>query len=144
MTALQQHNAIDWPGVYFAAEAEREPFEDVNVITARAEYVNRAELAAVELLTEQGLVCNLQNISQLARTLIATSKVFVQEFVRIEQDGTITVCIDVPTLQSDTVMWRALDYVAKAIDQLDHKEGTVYFSEQIRFPVSAVPWVIAN
>lgn len=143
MTALQ-NNTLDWTQVYFTAEAEREPFEDVNVITAKAEYVNRAELAAVELLMEQKIECTAQNVSRLSRTLIATSKVFVQEFVRIDEDGTITVCIDVPDLQDDLVMWRALDYVAKALDQLDNKEGTVYFGEPIRFPVSIVPWVITN
>lgn len=141
---MQLQSKIDWSGVYFTAEAAREPFEDVNVVTTRAEYVNLASIAAVELLHEQHIECTTQNVSRMARTLIATSKVFVQEFVRVDENGMITVCVDVPDLRNDDVMWRALDLVAKALDQLDGHPGTVYYGEQKRFAVSEVPWIIAN
>lgn len=141
---MQLQNKIDWTGVYFTAEAAREPFEDVNVITTRAEYVNLASVAAVELLHEQQIECTSNNVSRMARTLIATSKVFVQEFVRVDDDGAITVCVDVPDLRNDDIMWRALDLVAKTLDQLDGQPGTVYYGEPKRFAVSDVPWVITN
>lgn len=136
MINQQLHNQPDWPSVIFAAEREKEPFEDVQVVTARCEYVNLAYQAATEML-QSNQQSNIATLHALAKTLIATQKLHIQEYVRVDQTG-ITVCLNVRSTEHDDVMWLALDRVSAALNQLDGDHGVVFFGPELRFSLSEV------
>lgn len=131
------HSAhIDWSSAYFFASAHNEEFEDVHVVTAKNEYVTLANELALKSVSS----IDDKEINHVTRSLIASQRLTVTESVTINDDG-IKVVINAESV-SDDVMWRALDMLAQAIDQLDEKNGTIEFGEPLQFSLSEVPWVI--
>lgn len=129
----QQHpSKLPWADVYFAAEAAREPFQDVTVITARSEYARLALLASADIIHNGNVPLTSGRVQSLALLLISQGRITIQESVSIE-DEAITAVINVPTTEDDDAMWKALDLVAEALDSLDGKSGKVYFGEQLKF-----------
>lgn len=135
-----QHNAPKWHDVVFAAEAANEPFEDITIVTTRSEFVDLACVAAADIVHRVDPSPSEDKIRLVASKLIAAHKIAVQEHVTIDATG-ITVCIDVPDIDADTVPCQALGYVARALDILDGSFGTVTFSGDIRYNISDVPWI---
>lgn len=143
MTMLQHppHNSIDWSNVYFTAEAFQDPFDDVQIITARSQFLEHAYQIAAEMLIDSATELTEQSVSTVALSLIAAKKVAVREFVETTNDGLI-VCINSPSTEDDNVMFRALDLVALALDQLDGQQGVVYFGDELQFSVTDVASLI--
>lgn len=121
-----------WPEVVFAAEAAKEPFEDVTIVTARSVFLDVALQAAAHICVEEGHALSEDKVMKVARTLIAAQKIVVQEHVRINPEG-ITVCLNVEDVDGEDVPWKALDYVARALDSLNGAHGVVLFSDDLRF-----------
>lgn len=134
---LQQPCEINWPNLYFAASAFRDPFEDVTVVTAKSEFVNLVYKAAADAVYNHDCSLTTKRVSIVAEALIRTEKIYVQECVTVNQAG-ITVCLDVPSVEGDDVMWKALDFVSKALDQLAGDYGTVFFSDPLKFTLDDV------
>lgn len=141
--SLHESTPTDWPRVIFAAEATDEPFEDVNVVTAKAAFVNLALQAAADILHTEGHTLTTEKVQKIACALVEARKVMVQEHVRVNQDG-ITVCINVEDIEAETVPWKALDYVARALDSLNGGQGVVVFSDNLQFTISEVPWILSQ
>lgn len=132
MINQQSHKSPSWSDLYFYADAAREPFEDVTVVTARSQYFDLVyQIAADSVYRHTGML-STSAVEPVAMALIASRKVHVQEHVRVDSTG-ITVCLDVPDTTNDDMMWRALDLVQQALDQLNGDEGTVYFGEDLWF-----------
>lgn len=139
-TVLQPFKQIQWPSAYFEASSSREPFEDVHIITAKGEFAAKAlELSAVSPAKS----FSESEIRKRAQQLIASQQITVTEFVSINETG-ITVCINADTVEDDNVMWRALDMLANALDQLDGTQGIITFGEPLKFTMSDVPWIITQ
>lgn len=112
---------INWAELYLTAEAAKESFVDVRIVTARSEYDNIVAERRMEMAELQpfDLIQQHHNIP-------------IKESVTITGSGEISVVVNTPDV-SDDAMWRALDLVADAMYQLDGKSGTVYFGEPIMF-----------
>lgn len=140
---LHQHNPVRWAEVVIAAEAAKEPFEDVTIVTARSCFADLALQAAADLVYKQGHALTDNKVKAIAQSLIASQKICVQEHVRINEDG-IIVCLDVADTQDEYVMWRALDLLADALDKLNGKTGVVVYGEDLRFTLGEVPWLVVS
>lgn len=140
---LLQHNPSKWAEVVIAAESAKEPFEDVTIVTAKSAFVDLAYQAAADLIYRQGHALTDEKVNAIARTLIGTQKVAVREHVSVSEAG-ITVCLNVADVNDEYVLWRAMDLLAKALDQLDGKTGVVAFSDDLMFSLSEVPWVLSH
>jgi hypothetical protein len=125
-------DAAKWPEVVIAAEASREPFEDVTIVTARSAFLDLALQAAAHICVEEGHTLSQDKVMKVARTLIAAEKIVVQEHVRVSAEG-ITVCLNVEDVEGEEVPWTALDYVARALDSLNGSHGVVVFSGDLKF-----------
>lgn len=136
---------IEWANAYFVAAAYGEPLEDVTIKTTRSVYVDLAYLAAAEIVLryKNGHLLNQSVFDKVAKMIIDDGRVFVQEHVEVTNGG-IFVCINAHTVENDEVTWRALDMLATALEHLDGKTGTVYFSEPLRFTSQELGWVITH
>lgn len=132
------HTPDQWSNVIFAAEAAREPFEDATIITAQNHFLETVLQSAAEIVLLAGHALTETKVHDVAHTLVSTDKVAVREHVRVDDTG-ISVCIDVDAADDEDTMWIALDYVAKALDQLQGAQGTVFFGEDLRFPTITFP-----
>lgn len=127
-------NRIAWADVYFTAEAGREPFEDVEIVTLKSSYLDLALVAAADILLKErsNSVPSTDDVMNIAKLIMDDHKIFIQEHVNMSSEG-ITVCINAASLDDEDVVWRALDMLADALEHLDGAHGTVYFGEQLRF-----------
>lgn len=128
-----QHQPIDWPSVIFTAEATRSPFEDAEVISTRQQYTELARLAAVETILKNQYELTLENVEQFARAISDQSKIFVQEYVEIGDEGNIIIGVDTLDIDSEQTLFHSLDMLKQALDALDGKPGTVYFGEKLQY-----------
>lgn len=139
MTSDTIPNTINWSELYIAAESMQEPFQDVVIITARQAFFERADEMASEALHGTSRAVPTDDVHQtIVHELVAKSQVTIQEYVNVKSD-TATICVNVPALTDDTVMWKALDMLSHALEQLDGTEGTVYFGEPLRFSMLDKP-----
>lgn len=144
MTAVSSNtavaNRIEWADVYFTASADKEPFEDVEIVTAKNSYLDLAFIAAADIVMKghtNGAPA-IDDVHRLAKIIMDDHKIFVQEHVEVSAER-ISICINALTVDDD-VVWRALDMLAVALEQLDGGAGTVYFGEKLRFSSSEIAW----
>lgn len=137
-------NRIEWADVYFTASADKEPFEDVLIVTAKSTYLELAYTAAADILLRQSTRTSQSRLYQTdvlnyALHIMNEGKVFVQEHVKVAPDG-ISICINAVDVDDENVVWRALDLLADALGELDGSHGTVYFGEELRFTNDEISW----
>jgi hypothetical protein len=138
----QPSNRIKWPSAYFEASSSLEPFEEVHVVTAKSEFVSNACEIAANVLMKNGDFTE-QQLNQYTQHVIASQRLSVYESVTISDTG-ISICINADNVEDDNVMWRALDMLADALDQLDNTQGTITFGDSLTFSISEVPWIISQ
>jgi hypothetical protein len=138
----QPSNRIKWPWAYFEASSSLEPFEEVHVVTAKSEFVSNACEIAANVLMKNGDFTE-QQLNQYTQHVIASQRLSVYESVTISDTG-ISICINADNVEDDNVMWRALDMLADALDQLDNTQGTITFGDSLTFSISEVPWIISQ
>jgi len=86
---------INWPELVFEAEAEREWFEDVTIVTLKSEYLERVYDKAWDQ-TDEGL-------NEKAKRIMNSGEIFVNEFIQIGEDSAVRVCIDKDEITDDVV-----------------------------------------
>lgn len=91
MKKQSSKNNISWPDVVFFAEAEREPFADVQIITLYSHCLNISEEDNIPL-----------------------DQVFAGEFVRVFEDR-VVIAIDADTIDDDSIA-KALDFLIQVDD----------------------------
>lgn len=128
-----QHNTISWSDVYFTAEANREPFEDVNIITLKSYFTEKV----YELATRQVGVEDTIKLMRRVRQIIKGGELKVYEHVNVSSTG-IRIIIDAETVDDDT-LWTALDKLASALDCLEGKCGKVTFGTPTTYTLSDIP-----
>lgn len=135
-------NRIKWPSAIFEASSAQEPFEEVHVVTAKAAYVDKAcELAGDQLL--RGGSISEQDIARVAKQIISSQRLTVHESVTVNGDG-MNIVINAENVEDDGIMYRALDMLADALDQLQGEEGTITFGDALSFSLAEVPWIITQ
>lgn len=119
------------------APAVEDSFRDINVITARAEYVNLAYLAAADLVYKEGIPLTEHTVHAVAVAIINDRKIEVREHVSV-QGGTITVCADVGSVNEAGVETLAIQRVANALEQLNGSDGVVTYGQTLVYTLSDV------
>lgn len=125
--------AVAWHNVVLAAESAQDPFEDVHVVTLISEYV--AEV-------KQKLQASLGQLAYTTKQLseaIDKQHITVQQYVMVYHTK-IDVCIHAINLTDDSSI-PVLTMVAEALDQLDGKDGTIFFGDKMSFNCSEIPWL---
>jgi hypothetical protein len=115
-TAQLPQNNIDWAEVIMTADAEKEIFSNMRIVTARSEYISKAqELAIDELYCPAYIFKDSPQIDITIATanIIQSGQVRVRESATIYSDG-IFVCLNVDVIDDDAV-WKALDMVYLAM-----------------------------
>lgn len=97
---------ISWPDLVFLAEAEREDFSDIQIVTLYSHCVELAE----EVLQKQG--CWKPNVLENQKYLQSVlPQIECQEFVRVLNDR-VVVGVDVDTID-DNAVTRALSLLVQ-------------------------------
>lgn len=109
-----QPNKVDWADVIMAADAEKEIFSNMRIVTARSEFISKAQELAID---ESYKTNNIDecNINTITLDIIKSGEVKVYESAVIYEDG-IFVCLDVDIIDDDAV-WKALDLVYLAVSK---------------------------
>jgi hypothetical protein len=107
-----QPNKVDWADVIMAADAEKEIFSNMRIVTARSEFISKAQELAID---ESYKTNNIDeyNINTITLDIIKSGEVKVYESAVVYEDG-IFVCLDVDIIDDDAV-WKALDLVYLAV-----------------------------
>lgn len=129
------HKKFSWPELYFTAEASREAFEDVNVVTLKSFYFDQAQEIALQ---EVGLK-NKSRLERRIKEIIESQTIKVQEHVSVTH-GSKQVVINRESID-EAAVWSALDMLASALEELDGKSGAVPFSEPMSFKLSEFAWL---
>lgn len=133
---MKKPDDVNWQAVYFAAQAENVPFQDVTLVTAGSEFFLAAHEAAAHLVYQETKVLTEEAVNATALALIADGKIFTREYVRV-QNGHTTVCLNMEAVDTDHAKWAAVDMIARATDIIGLEDGVVYFSEDIRYPLDS-------
>lgn len=107
-----QLNKVDWADVIMAADAEKEIFSNMRIVTARSEYISKAQELAIDKSYKTNNI-DEYNINTITLDIIKSGEVKVYESAVIYEDG-IFVCLDVDVIDDDAV-WKALDLVYLAV-----------------------------
>lgn len=140
-------NRIEWADAYFTASANKEPFEEVSIVTAKSMYLELAYTAAVDIMLKQASNVTPSFIQSAmiayADYIMNEGKVYVHEHVKVADEG-ISICINAVDVDDEDVVWRALDMLADALRELDGAQGTVYFGDPLRFSCSEISWSVTH
>ena len=79
---------IDWPSLVFLAEAEKEWFEEVTIVTLKSHYQTLVYDQAWEQ-TE-----SLDGLNSRAKSIMNSKTIQVQEYIKTNEDSSVEVCID--------------------------------------------------
>lgn len=123
---------VPWSDIIFAASSDKEPFKDMQVVTARSEFITKAREMAVNWLIHNHTAISEQKVDQLAAEFIRNNKIQVFESAQITEDG-VFVCLNVDAID-DNAIWTALDMVYQAIEN-----GGVWISDApLSYPLDDV------
>lgn len=130
-----KRNSISWSDVYFYAEANKEPFQDVNIVTLKSYFTDKAYDITI---TELGMEDN-DTLRKRTCEIIDNGQVLVSEHVKVSSEG-IRVVIDCAEVNDD-VVWNALDMLATALETLEGSCGKVIFGEPKSFKSTEISWL---
>lgn len=132
-----------WVGVLETAAVNNEPFDNVNVITAKGEYVKLAYGATADALSQNAIPLTPSNVAKAACQMIASNKVHVHEYIKIDETG-VSACVNVDDIEHEAVTWRVMDMMSTAMNSLNGSYGVVRFGPPLRFTLAEVPWAISE
>lgn len=121
---LNSYNKLDWPELIFYAEAEREPFANVHVVTLYSHCVNLAIEKMITKLSSQGTsVVDIDITKKQYRDMLTeiVPTISAREFVEVHKDR-VSVAVNRKTVD-DFAVDRALEMI-ETID--DFTVGTYY------------------
>jgi hypothetical protein len=131
----QSRKQISWPDVYFTAEANRERFDDVNVVTLKSYLAEKAyDIAIAELGVEHP-----DALLARVRVILDSGRIYVSEHVKVNRSG-IRVVVDCELIDEDSI-WKALDMVASALEQLNGMSGKIHFGSTITYKTTDIGWL---
>jgi hypothetical protein len=122
--------------VIFHAEATKEAFRDMRIVTAASKYVDIAYNMALDNLK---FIDDIKDLDITVTSVINAQTFSVREYVDIGRDG-ILVCINAPIID-ENAMLSSLDMVAEALRQLNGGKGTIYFGNELTFAIKDIPWL---
>jgi hypothetical protein len=96
---------INWPELVFTAEAGREWFEDITIVTLKSEYLERAYDKAWKQIDD------IDSLDKQVKVIMNSGELSVKEFIQIGEDYSVKVCIDRDEI-TDEVVDEVLDILA--------------------------------
>jgi len=93
---------VNWPDLVFAAEANKEWFEEVTVVTLKSHYYAKAYEAAWSQIN------NPDKLDETAQDIMASGSIKVQEYIKISNNLDVEICLDREKI-SDSVVEEALN-----------------------------------
>jgi hypothetical protein len=108
-----QYN-IDWPGLYFKAECDNEPFSKMRIVTAKSEFQSKVKEMALDMLVADETRITTHEINRISCAIIQKQIVTIFEYARVDGDDVI-VCIDAD-LKEESTNFKALNMVYEAIN----------------------------
>lgn len=105
---------IQWSDLIISANADSEIFSNMRIVTARSEFISKAQELALHQLYQGNKLLSDSEIDKVTDSIIKTANITVFESVSI-LDGDITVCINEDVIDDDTI-WKALDMVYHAMN----------------------------
>lgn len=123
----------------FSAVAEREPLEDVHVITIKGEFAKKIEVKAVDAVIASGKKLNRQNVMVEMDKLFASGRISVREAVYHTDEG-ISVVVNAEVIDDEACV-RVFELVQKALYELDNHTGKIKFGKPVSFAKHEIPWL---
>lgn len=131
-------SGINWAELYFTAEADKEEYKDVRIVTAKSAYLDVLQEEALDrhpkFLSGNGPVTNA-DLRAFAEEFAKDFHHYVRESVTFEEDQ-ILIIIDADVIDDDSTD-RALEMLAAAVSQA---KDVVFFSACLSYPTHALPW----
>lgn len=126
---------ISWPDVYFTAETNGEPFEDVEIVSLKSYYVDKIyEIAICDVGLE-----NEAKLQKRVTELVNSGQFKVREHVKVRSTG-IVVVVNKLVIDDDAI-WPALELLSDALGRLEGKCGRVEYGEQVAFLSTEISWL---
>ena len=104
-----------WPDLVFMAEAHHESFQDLKITTLKSQYEEKVfELAWAHIQIDEGKSeDNLTyKVEERAKTLMENRSVYVKEFVKVDEDYNVEVCVDKSVI-TDIIVEEVLDMLTE-------------------------------
>ncbi len=111
-TQLSQNN-IDWPGLYFNAECNNEPFSKMRLVTAKGEFQAKVKEMAFDMLVMDKTPITNHEINRVSCAIVQKQIVTIFEYARVDGED-IKVCIDAD-LNDEETNFKALNMVYEAV-----------------------------
>jgi len=96
----------NWPDLIFLAEAEKECFEEVTIVTLKSQY----QTAVYDRAWEQA--DSLEGLNSRARSIMNSKTIHVQEYIKVNDNSSIEVCVDQNEI-TDQVVDEVLDMLTE-------------------------------
>ena len=88
----------DWPGIVFQAEAEREWFDEVTVVTLKSHYHDKVydvAWANADMVKE--------SVDDTAKEIMKSGAITVREYIKIDDNYHVEVCVDRDKITDEVV-----------------------------------------
>jgi hypothetical protein len=92
----------NWPDIVFAAEADREWFDEVTVVTLKSHYYDKVYDFAWNSIN------NPNQLEDTAKAVMDNGTIVVQEYIKINDEYGVEICLDRDKI-TDRVVEEALD-----------------------------------
>ena len=139
----QQQKIARFNQLVFGAISEKEPLQDVNVITLKGAFAKKIEQRAIDNLTMRQARLTTLSISREMDSLFACGGVSVSETVCRTPEGEISAIVSGDTVD-DVAIARVFEMLSEALEKLGDSCGKVQFGEPVSFTRSELPWLILH
>lgn len=137
---LQDHQKLQkYNQLVFAAVSEREPLQDVNVITLKGAFAQKVEHQAIERILSKNKQLSNATLMAAVTKVFESNHIVVQEAVYHTETG-ISVVVNAETID-DQATTRILELIQDALYQLDGRHGTIKFGEPVSFTRGEINWL---
>lgn len=126
-------SGIDWASLYFTAECDDAPQQDVRIVTAKSVYLEQLEQHALTTITDY--IYDVKIVKHIIETKLQHYKPVVYQNVTFESDC-IIVTIDVDKIDDDAIDI-ALEMIAYACNR---NSTSVNFGVPLSFTLGELPW----
>lgn len=126
---------ISWSDLYFTAEASREKFEEVSVVTLKSDFIDKV----YDFVAKSNVCVTSKEFERRVTNLINANQVSVYERVEVSKDG-IYVVISRDTIDDQAVV-DSLQMVSTALNQLNGEYGVIRFGNPVTFLSTEISWL---
>jgi len=100
-----KYSDLPWVDLVLLAEAEQEEFSDIRFITLKSYYQDVAQQKVIDSISCNSAAENkfFKCVEDKSKVLMDSGAVKVKEFVEIDNDLNVTMCLNVDTISDDDI-----------------------------------------